>query len=73
MTTTIKKSLGDAGAFLDESHGSDTLYKMIKSLATTLNDLITSHNQLIIDYNAETSADHTDSTASAVTPDFTIE
>lgn len=73
MTTTIKKLIGDAGAGLDESHGSDTLYKVIVALATTLNAVIASHNQLLTDYNAETLADHTDSTATAVTATYTVE
>lgn len=73
MTTKIKKLVGDAGAGMDKSHGSDTLYDVVAALAATINLLITSHNQLLTDYNAETAASHTTSSASAVTATFEVE
>lgn len=93
-TATLKKLLGDAGAGIDESHGSDRLYKVLSvaitqikaatakqtALLSAYNDvvaqfnqlktdhdaLISEFNQLLSDYNAETAADHTDSTASSL-------
>lgn len=73
MTTKIKGLIGDAGAGLDESHGSDRIYDVLVALANTLNSLITSHNQLLTDYNAETSASHTTSSASSVTATYEVE
>jgi len=73
MTTKIKKSIGEAGAGIDQSHGEDTLYDAIKALATDLQAVIVSLNQLRTDYNAEDQADHTDTSAAAVTQTFTIE
>jgi hypothetical protein len=73
MTVSIKKIIGDAGAGLDKSHGTATLYDAIAAIATQVAALTTALNQLITDYNAETDADHTDSSASSVTTQFTIE
>ncbi len=73
MTTTIKKTIGDAGAGIDQSHGSDTLYDAIKAIATDLQNVIVQQNQLLADYNAETFVDHTTSSAVVVTQTFTIE
>ncbi|MGD9749383.1 MAG: hypothetical protein AB7W59_00145 [Acidimicrobiia bacterium] len=33
MLATLKKSLGEAGGFIDDSHGEDRLYKVLKALA----------------------------------------
>lgn len=73
MTTTIKKTIGDAGAGIDQSHGEDTLYDAVKAIATDLQAVIVALNQLLTDYNAETAADHTTSSAAAVTQTFEIE
>lgn len=73
MATKIKKLIGDAGAGLDKSHGSATVYDVLVAFANTINLLITSHNQLLTDYNAETSASHTTSSASSVTATYEIE
>lgn len=34
-TANLKQELGEAGRFLDRSHGSDNLYDVLKSLATS--------------------------------------
>lgn len=73
MAATLKKLLGEAGAGIDDSIGIDRLYDVVKELATVQNDLVAQFNQLRADYNAETAADHTDTTATAVTAGVTIE
>ena len=73
MTTTLKKLVGDAGAGIDESHGSDRLYDVLVALVTAQNDLIAQFNQLRTDYNAETVAAHTATSATAVTAGVVIE
>ena len=73
MAATLKKYLGQGGAGLDDLSGNDNLYDVLKELATVQNALVAALNQLITDYNAETSADHTDTTASAVTAGVTVE
>jgi hypothetical protein len=70
---TLKKLLGDAGAGIDDSHGSDRLYDVLSALITEHNDLVAQFNQLLTDYNAETVAAHTTSTATTVTPTVTVE
>lgn len=72
MAVTLKKLVGEAGAGIDESHGSDTLYDVLKALVTAQNALIVSLNQLITDYNANTNIVD-DTTATAVTAGVTIE
>lgn len=73
MAKTLKKLMGEAGAGLGDSMGFDNLYDILKALADTQNDLVTQFNQLRTDYNAETAADHTDTTATAVTAGVTVE
>jgi len=73
MAATLKTLLGEAGAGIDDSVGIDRLYDVVKELATVQNDLVAQFNQLRTDYNAETAADHTDTTATAVTAAVTIE
>lgn len=73
MTVKIKKLIGDAGAGMDKSHGSDTVYDILAALSTDIANLATAFNQFLIDYNAETLADHTTSSATAVTPTTEIE
>ncbi len=70
---TLKKLLGEAGAGLDESMGIDTLRDVLAQLITEHNALIVSHNQLITDYDAETNAAHTSTTAASVTAEVTVE
>lgn len=67
MTTYLKQLLGDGLAGLDKSHGTDRLYTLLEEMITQLNDQADQFNQLRTDYNAETAADHTDTTATAVT------
>ena len=69
----LKKTVGDAGGGSDQSHGSDTLRQVVEQLIAEHNDLIAQFNQLLTDYNAETAADHTDSTATAVTAEVSVE
>jgi len=73
MAVKLKRLLGNAGAGMDESHGADVLYDVLKAVVTTQNDLVAQLNQLRADYNAETNADHTDTTATAVTAGVEIE
>ena len=73
MTVTLKRYLGEGGAGLDDSMGVDNMYDVIKALAETQNSLVAQFNQLRTDYNAETLADHTDTTATAVTAGVTVE
>jgi len=73
MSVTLKKLIGEAGAGIDDSMGFHNLYDVLKALVQTQNDLVTQFNQLRIDYNAETAADHTDTTATAVTAGVTVE
>jgi hypothetical protein len=73
MAKTLKKLLGEAGAGLDDSIGIDTLYDIVKALAETQNDLVAQFNQLRTDYDAETVAAHTATSATAVTAGVTVE
>jgi len=73
MATTLKKVLGDGGAGVDKSFGMDSLLEVLTDVVNTQNAIIASLNQLITDYNAEDQADHTDSTATAVTAAVTVE
>lgn len=40
MTVKLKKALGDGGAGLDSSHGSDTLYDLLKELVGNLSEAL---------------------------------
>lgn len=73
MSVTLKRLLGEAGAGLDEAHGFDTLYDVLVAMVAQNDDLVDQFNQLLADYNAETLADHTTSTATVVTKDVTVE
>lgn len=46
MTATLKTSLGEAGAFVDDSHGDDNLYDMMVALAEGPNAL-TAHQATV--------------------------
>lgn len=73
MAVTLKRYMGSGGAGLDESHGLDNLHDVLKAMADTQNDLVAQFNQLRDDYNAETLADHTDTTATAITAGVVVE
>ena len=48
MTTkTLKQYLGDAGAAIDESHGADRLYDVLKALAEGLSEMVTAYQATI--------------------------
>jgi hypothetical protein len=49
MAVTLKRLVGNAGAGSDESHGTDTLYDVLKALADTQNDMAAQVNQIIAD------------------------
>ena len=70
---TLKNLVGNAGAGLDKSHGSDTVYDVLSALITEHNNLVAQYNQLLADYNAETVAAHTTSTATTITPAVSVE
>lgn len=69
MAATLKAFMGQAGAGLDDSVGTDNLYDVLRDLANVQNDLVAQLNQLIIDHDAST----TPTTATAVTPLVTVE
>ena len=66
MAATLKASLGEGGSFIGDSSGQDNLYDVLKELAATQNLLVAAFNQLLTDYNAETAAAHTASSATAI-------
>jgi hypothetical protein len=70
---TLKKLLGDGGAGLDDSMGIDTLRAVLVKLITEHKNIMTQFNQLRTDYNAETAAAHTATTATAVSSSITVE
>ena len=49
MAVTLKRLVGNAGAGEDQSHGTDTLYDVLKALTDTQNALIASQTQIIAD------------------------
>ena len=49
MAVTLKRLVGNAGAGSDESHGTDTLYDVLKALTDTQNDMAAQVNQIIAD------------------------
>lgn len=69
MTVKLKRLVGDAGAGMDKSHGSDRVYDVLEAMVTTQNAMVASLNQFITDYNAST----TPTTAAAVTAGVEIE
>lgn len=69
MAVTLKRLVGNAGAGMDESHGSDRLYDVLKALTDTQNDLVAQFNQFRTDYNAVTQP----TTATAVTAGVEVE
>jgi len=73
MASTLKQSLGEGHGFISDEHGETNLYQLLKDMATVQNDLVAQFNQLKADYDAETNAAHTASSATDVTPLVTIE
>ncbi len=73
MAVVLKRLMGEAGAGLDESSGKDTLLDVLTQLVTEHNALVASHNQLITDYDGETVAAHSATTAAPVTAEITVE
>ena len=66
MTVNLKQLLGDGLAGLDKSHGTDRLYTLLAAMIVQLNDQGAQFNQLKADYDAETLASHTATTATDV-------
>lgn len=52
MTATLKQFMGEAGAGLDKSHGTDRLYDVLLGLVNSHTQLVAQFNQLRADYNA---------------------
>lgn len=52
MAVKLKRLMGEAGAGLDESHGFDVLYDVLKGLVETQGDLVAQFNQLKADHDA---------------------
>ena len=73
MSVTLKRLVGNAGAGVDESHGTDRLYDVLSAIVTTQNDLVAQFNTLKGEYDAETNAAHVDSAATDVVPGVVIE
>lgn len=73
MTVKLKQLLKEGLAGIDQSHGTDTLYDLLLQIITDQKAIITSHNQLLTDYNNETLADHTTSSAASVTSNVEVE
>lgn len=69
----LKQLLGDGLAGLDKSHGTDRLYEFLEALTTQVLDQAAQFNQLKADYDAETVAAHTATSASDVTDLVEIE
>jgi len=70
MTAKVVKSfIGEGGAGLDDSNGSDNLYDVVHAMADQLNALTTQFNQLLADHNANTRP----STATTVTSGVAVE
>ena len=44
MAATLKRLVGNAGAGIDESHGTDRLYDVLSNLATAQNAMIAAFN-----------------------------
>lgn len=54
MAVKLKRLVGNAGAGIDESHGTDRLYDVLKAMVTTQNDLVAQFNQLKADHDSAT-------------------
>lgn len=65
--TYLPQDLGGGLKYLDSSSGKATLYEVLEAMITQLNDTRTQFNQLRTDYDAETVAAHTATTATAIT------
>jgi len=69
MAVTLKRLVGNAGAGLDESHGTDNLYDVLKGLVDFQADVVTQFNQLKADHDSST----TPSTATDLAVEVTAE
>jgi len=70
MAAILKRSTGDAGAAIDESHGAPSrLYDVLKALVDAHQETVAQFNQFRADYNAST----TPTTATDLTSQVTAE
>jgi hypothetical protein len=53
-TTKLKKLLGDAGAGIDASHGTNRLLDVLTALVDSHTELVAQFNQLKADFDAHT-------------------
>jgi len=73
MTTkVVKRFIGEGGAGLDDSNGSDNLYDVVHAMADQLNAMTVQFNQFLADYNHSPSATHP-TTATSVTSQVSVE
>lgn len=54
MAVKLKRLVGNAGAGIDESHGTDRLYDVLAAMVATQNDLVAQFNQLKADHDSAT-------------------
>lgn len=54
MATKLKRSIGEAGALLDDSMGLANLYDVLAGLVDAVNSLTAQFNQLRLDHNSST-------------------
>lgn len=54
MTAQLKKSIGEAGALLDDSMGLSNLYDVLAGLVDQVASLTAQFNQLRLDHNSST-------------------
>jgi len=54
MAVKLKRLVGNAGAGIDESHGTDRLYDVLVAMVATQNDLVAQFNQLKADHDSAT-------------------
>ena len=57
---TLKRSIGDAGAGIDESHGEDRLYDVLAALAGNSSVTVTQFNALLAKLDADAGVTDTD-------------
>jgi len=69
MSVLLKRSMGEAGALLDDSQGFANLYDILANLTDAVNSLTANFNQLRTDHNASTAP----TTAAAVSTYVTKE
>lgn len=71
MSVQLKRSMGEAGALLDDSQGFANLYDILANLTDAVNSLTAQFNQFVTDYNTGTPVHPT--TAAAVSTYVTKE